>query len=302
MTFINALNTFLGPALIIIIMLVECLNRASNDFFLKRNISVLLIITLSAVIFDFIFSLILNYAPDFGNLSEFILKDNTLRMIVFLSPVVFYLLIIFIFQRHRKYRFILFTLSLIVNIVTGSAKFLWSVMAALLLFDYLFIVFKESKIDNLTGLNNRYSFFEYFSRLSRGKTGEAWNVVMIDVINFKTINNIYGYLEGDDVLRVIAKVINNHSAKSDFTARYGGDEFVLVVKADNSVDEMMSEMKKELDVFNKTDGKPYSIEISYGTDVFTADGKTDIDDFLGNLDMFILKRNEDSRREGDYNS
>ena len=302
MTFSNALNIFLGPALIIIIMLVECLNRASNDFFLKRNISALLIITLFAIIIDFVFSMILSYAPNIRWLSKFILKDNILRLIISLLPVIFYLLIIFIFQKYKKYRFILFIVSLFVSIITGSVKLLWSVMAALLLFDYLFIVYKESKIDNLTGLNNRYSFFEYFSRLSRGKTGESWNVVMIDVINFKTINNIYGYLEGDDVLRKLAKVINKNAATSDFAARYGGDEFVLVVKADNSADEIMSGIIKELDIFNKTGGKPYSIEIIYGTDIFTADGKTEIDGFLSNLDMVVLKQNEDSRRVGDYNS
>ena len=302
MTLPNALNTFLGPALIIIIMLVECLNRATNDYFLKRNISALLLITLFAIIADFIFSMILNYIPNIRWSSVFNFKDRTLRLIISFLPIISYLLIILIFQRNKKYRFVFFIVSLFANIMIGSVKFLWSIMAALLLFDYLFIVFKESKIDNLTGLNNSYSFFEYFSRLSRGKTGESWNILMIDVINFKTINNIYGYLEGDDVLRKLAKVITKYTVKSDFSARYGGDEFVLVVKADNSVDEMMSGIINELDTFNKTGGKPYSIEIIYGTDVFTADGKTEIDGFLSNLNTIILKQNDDSRRAGDYNS
>jgi len=302
MTFSYALNSFLGPVLIIIIMLVECLNRSSDDFFLKRNISALLIITLSAIILDFIFSMILNYAPDIRWLSKFILTENIFRIPIFFFPVIFYLLIILVFQRLKKHRFILYIASLCVNIMTGSVKFLWSVMAVLLLFDYLFIVFKESKIDSLTGLNNRYNFFEYFSRFSRGKTGESWNIVMIDVLNFKTINNVYGYLEGDEVLRKLAKVINKFTFKSDFAARYSGDEFIIIVKAENRVAEMMSGIIKELDVFNKTGGKPYSIEIIYGTDIFTADGKTEIDSFLSNLDMVILNQNEDSRRAGDYNS
>jgi len=300
MTFLNALNSFLGPVLIIIIILADCRKRTAYDFFLKRNISFFLVITFISLTADFIFKLIINYTPDNSLLSKFFITDKNIRAVILFFPVISYLLIILFLRRYKKQRFILFSVSLFLNIITDSSIFFWSLITAILLFDYLFIIFKESKIDYLTGLNNRYSFYEYFSKLSRGKTGESWNISMIDVINFKTINNIYGYLEGDEVLRKLADEIKKYSDKLDFTARYGGDEFVYVSKEADTADEIMSGILNNLEIFNKTSNKPYSIEIGYGTDVFTADGKTEIDCFLNNLSTHILKQNDGNRRAGDY--
>lgn len=89
-----------------------------------------------------------------------------------------------------------------------------------------------TRIDGLTGLSNRRHFNEYLSdewkRLNRRQ--EPISVLMIDVDYFKRFNDTYGHLAGDDVLVRVAEAIKRSCARStDFTARFGGEEFVVVL-------------------------------------------------------------------------
>ena len=193
----------------------------------------------------------------------------------------------------------IFLLDYNVNIELLSFRMIWPITAALLLFVYLFFMIKESRIDILTGLGNRYSFFEFFNRLARNKTGDSWSIAILDINNFKSINDIYGHLEGDNALRNLAKAIKKCSKKTDFTARYGGDEFILVSKAENGLDIFINKINQELFLYNEKNEKPYNIEISFGLDTFVADGSKTIDDFLSSIDKYMHKHNDESRRAGD---
>jgi len=195
--------------------------------------------------------------------------------------------------------FFLFISSENINIMQISFRIIWPIIAALLLYFYLFVMLKENRIDILTGLGNRYSFFEFFNRLSRNKTGESWSVAMIDINNFKSINDIYGHLEGDNALRNLSNIIRICAKKSDFTARYGGDEFILVVRNENEINKLIAGIEYELGKLNNKSNKPYNIEISYVFDTFVADGSKPIDVFLNHIDMLMHKSNEEKRRAGD---
>lgn len=86
--------------------------------------------------------------------------------------------------------------------------------------------------DELTGLLNRRGFFETFDkemdRARRGHTGGGL-LIMIDLDNFKMINDTYGHQAGDAALRMVAKTLQNNSRTMDSCARLGGDEFVLLL-------------------------------------------------------------------------
>jgi two-component system chemotaxis family response regulator WspR len=91
-----------------------------------------------------------------------------------------------------------------------------------------------TKIDGLTGLCNRRYFDEYISaewtRTARSALPLA--VLMIDVDEFKRYNDTYGHLAGDDVLRTVAQVIQQHADRaSGLAARFGGEEFAIVLSA-----------------------------------------------------------------------
>ncbi len=84
-------------------------------------------------------------------------------------------------------------------------------------------------IDHLTGLHNR----RYFDLLIESeinimeRNGGLINLALIDVDNFKRINDIYGHLVGDDILKAFARILLDSTRKSDIVVRYGGDEFLI---------------------------------------------------------------------------
>ena len=85
--------------------------------------------------------------------------------------------------------------------------------------------------DVLTGLLNRRSFWEQAEfMLADGKRNDyPLSVVMLDLDNFKQINDQYGHQTGDEVLCAISRILVELSRMSDRAARYGGDEFVLLL-------------------------------------------------------------------------
>ncbi|MCG8426364.1 MAG: diguanylate cyclase [Chromatiales bacterium] len=90
---------------------------------------------------------------------------------------------------------------------------------------------KRAFNDALTGLNNRHAFDtrmeEEFARWSR--YGFPMSLIVIDIDNFKSINDTYGHKAGDKVLKVVGENMSRQVRKADFPARYGGEEFVVLL-------------------------------------------------------------------------
>ena len=87
--------------------------------------------------------------------------------------------------------------------------------------------FNNVGIDPLTGLQDR-SYLESVNKkyLSKDK---PWSLLMLDVDHFKLINDIYGHLTGDKVLRQTALTIQVNLKESDTAVRFGGDEFIVIL-------------------------------------------------------------------------
>jgi diguanylate cyclase len=89
----------------------------------------------------------------------------------------------------------------------------------------------ESLTDPLTGLGNR----KYFDRMiktaiqSSLSTGEPLSLLMFDIDHFKSFNDSYGHLTGDQVLRLVGMSLKHAVKKQDITARYGGEEFAILL-------------------------------------------------------------------------
>ena len=90
---------------------------------------------------------------------------------------------------------------------------------------------EEAITDGLTGLKTHRYFMEALEReLGRSqRSGRPFAVVMMDLDHFKLVNDRHGHLEGDRVLRLVAKLLSDQLRQSSVLARYGGDEFSVLL-------------------------------------------------------------------------
>ncbi len=98
-------------------------------------------------------------------------------------------------------------------------------------FDRLAELEKIAYLDPLTGLaNRRYAEITLRARLEElQRYGWRFGVIFIDIDNFKTVNDQYGHVIGDEVLRMVAKTLQNSVRSFDIVSRWGGEEYVAVI-------------------------------------------------------------------------
>lgn len=87
----------------------------------------------------------------------------------------------------------------------------------------------KAQMDALTSLYNRATFMDVMrEELGRASRGAVFSLLLIDIDNFKSINDTYGHLAGDSVLSSLGKLLRALLRRDDVAARYGGEEFAVV--------------------------------------------------------------------------
>jgi diguanylate cyclase (GGDEF)-like protein/PAS domain S-box-containing protein len=133
----------------------------------------------------------------------------------------------------------------------------------------------QAERDSLTGLWNRHRFEEELVRrrsLSE-RHGEVTAVILLDLDNFKAINDTYGHGAGDEVLRTVASVLSASVRAPDIASRYGGDEFAVVLphttreEASRMAERLLGNLSQQTIVI---DGHPVTISGSAGVADDTA--------------------------------
>lgn len=96
--------------------------------------------------------------------------------------------------------------------------------------------------DELTSLYNR-SYFEFYFRkiVNNVQMGEVYSLIFIDLDNLKKINDRFGHVFGDEVIKETAKAIHKSIREEDLAARWGGDEFIIIIKGNTDVAKTISE-------------------------------------------------------------
>lgn len=96
--------------------------------------------------------------------------------------------------------------------------------------------------DTMTGIYNRRKFFELGEKLFNEANNNLF-ITMIDIDNFKHINDSYGHPCGDIVIKSVSQNISNHLAPDTIFARLGGEEFAILCEAD-SIDEVQNKIEQ----------------------------------------------------------
>jgi diguanylate cyclase (GGDEF)-like protein/putative nucleotidyltransferase with HDIG domain len=134
--------------------------------------------------------------------------------------------------------------------------------------------------DALTGLaNTRALQFQAAREISRARrSADPFSVVLLDLDDFKGINDEYGHLVGDRALQEVAKVLQQSTRSYDTCIRYGGDEFVILLPSCDrrEAEERCAELQRAVAALSlrSTDGRDIPLRVSAGASVFPDDGET----------------------------
>jgi diguanylate cyclase (GGDEF)-like protein len=113
---------------------------------------------------------------------------------------------------------------------------------------------QQSREDALTGLyNRRYLDFRIENEFTRAKRySRNLAVIMADIDNFKRVNDTYSHMVGDEVLKVIAHLFRHNLRGVDFVARFGGEEFVLLLPEtpSNGAILVCERIRREIEAYN----------------------------------------------------
>lgn len=134
--------------------------------------------------------------------------------------------------------------------------------------------------DPLTSLPNRAGYDEQIqSEFERWKRyQQQFSIVVCDLDHFKRINDSFGHLAGDKVLRLIANILSRQSRATDFVARYGGEEFVILMPSTGAHEAKKAVEKIRQSIENSPfnfHGKPVQITMSFGVAEITLDESLD---------------------------
>jgi two-component system, cell cycle response regulator len=128
----------------------------------------------------------------------------------------------------------------------------------------------EARLDRLTGLPNRTAFTEALERalpILRAH-GRPISVAMLDIDEFKAVNDEYGHAMGDEVLRQVSRTLSDSLRASDFVARWGGEEFCLFMPGTSADGAVIGVEKALADVrafaFQSAYGKTFHVTFSAG--------------------------------------
>lgn len=161
--------------------------------------------------------------------------------------------------------------------------------------------------DHLTGLLNRYAFEARVTTTNpiRKRLNTGLSLMLLDLDNFKWINDTHGHDQGDRVLIEVAKRLSSVCREEDFLCRLGGDEFALAIMCDQKdycyvvAERIFSVLKEPL----KKDNLTINIECSIGIADFTdeKDGlKDELKDVLKKADLAMYRAKSDGRNRFHY--
>ena len=154
---------------------------------------------------------------------------------------------------------------------------------------------ESNQKDPLTGALNRSAFRRHAEQLI-ADSNSRYLFLMIDVDNFKILNDTYGHPKGDEILRQLAKVLSNGVSSGSITGRMGGDEFCCLIKL--GLKSSITEINEELDKLRNNIKEAlffdnYSPTVSMGG-IVIHNGDIELENLYDEADKELYK----SKREG----
>jgi diguanylate cyclase (GGDEF)-like protein len=231
----------------------------------------------------------------------------------YINPGLIFLLLIIstgmvIFNRRRmeqqQYNALLFFslpafISVILQAWFYGISFMLSGTTLSLLIVFLYTQNQMVEMDYLTGVYNRRLLEIYLtSRINDLSNSNRLGAIMLDLDDFKMINDCFGHIIGDEALTVLAKLLRSSVRGNDFIARYGGDEFCIVLNHIdwNELIAIVERINHNIELYNLQHDKPYLLSLSMGYDIYSFEKFNSNDEFLNHIDRLMYQEKAKKKR------
>lgn len=163
----------------------------------------------------------------------------------------------------------------------------WLTVSIAFIFVQLNLQSESAFLDNLSGLYNRNYLAHVFELIRRKNFGNVYGI-MLDVDRYKMINDSFGHLVGDDVIRTIGDLLRKSAPTGSIALRIGGDEFVVLLanSSQEQAENVVQIIRNQTDQLNKNKEKPYTLSLSIGSACFNG---YDTDAFLSDMDKAMYR-------------
>lgn len=161
-------------------------------------------------------------------------------------------------------------------------------------------LFRAANIDNLTQLYNKKYFIDSLSKeFSFSKrNSQPLSLMMIDIDKFKAINDTYGHIAGDLVLKAVGQYLLKHLRHENVAARFGGEEFAVILRnVDSELALVIAERCRSAIETEKVNYRQQAISVTVSIGIATLEGKNfdTIEDLIRNADENLYEAKEGGR-------
>lgn len=163
--------------------------------------------------------------------------------------------------------------------------------ALALLVCYVYIQNRQLGTDYLTQACNRFQADKELKRRLQNPFRRPFSLIMIDINNFKKINDLFGHVVGDEALIQTVQTLRRSLRNSDLLARYGGDEFLIITDSHTpeALQTMIARIRHQFAQFNQQTANPFRLTLSIGYSTYDFRTKLTPDELLALADASMYR-------------
>lgn len=181
--------------------------------------------------------------------------------------------------------------GLLQTLVMGTAL-IWTSTSLSVLLLYFNIQDHRLDTDYLTGAFNRDILDRTIRDRIRAVAKDGpFAAILIDMDDFKGINDCHGHTSGDDALADTVKLLMGCVRRNDLIARYGGDEFLILMDIGRQglLDKTVARIRRCIEEFNQSGARPYCLRLSIGAAVYDLESNLDAEGFIRHIDRLMYE-------------